>query len=166
MEGGRMMLSDNVSAIKPVGEIEIIINYNDGREEERFIHNTVLRKGREALAASLANEIGDAFDFYINNMLFGDGVTNSGVPKHVNSERNGLFGITRSTKSIIATIDPNTPSQVVFTSILGFDDANGYTINEMALQMNTGDFYSMATFADLGKTSSMQITWNWRLSFV
>ena len=161
-----MKVNEVNQTIAPMGEVEIIITYNDGREEEKIVHNTVLRKGREALAASLANEIGDAFDFYINNMLFGDGGTNSGVPKHVNSERNGLFGITRATKSAIATIDPNTPSQVVFTSILGFDDANGYTINEMALQMNTGDLYSMATFADLGKTSSMQITWNWRLSFV
>ena len=163
---GRTIMNLIDQHVAPMGEVEVIIEYNDGRKEERLIHNTVLRKGREALAASLANEIGDAYDFYISNMLFGDGGTNGGVPKSVNSERNGLFGITRSTKSIISTIDPNIPSQVVFTSVLGFDDANGYTINEMALQMNSGDFYSMATFADLGKTSSMQITWNWRLSFV
>jgi len=55
---------------------------------------------------------------------------------------------------------------VVFTSVLDYDEANGFQINEMALQMNNGDLYSMSTFADLNKTSSMQITWNWKLSFV
>jgi hypothetical protein len=148
------------------GQIEAVIEYRDGRKEYRSTCNTVLRNGREALASSLANEIGDSFDFYISKMLFGDGGTNSGVPKFVNSARNGLFGVTRSTKSIISTIDPAIPSQVIFTSILGYDDANGYSLNEMALQMNNGDLYSMATFADLNKTSTMQITWNWRYSFV
>jgi hypothetical protein len=152
--------------IESKGQIEAIIEYSDGRKERLLTCNTVLRNGREALASSLANEIGDSFDFYISKMLFGDGGTNGGVPKFVNSARNGLFGVTRSTKSIISTIDPAIPSQVIFTSILGYDDANGYSLNEMALQMNNGDLYSMATFADLNKTSTMQITWNWRYSFV
>ena len=152
--------------IESKGQIEAIIEYSDGRKERLLTCNTVLRNGREALASSLANDIGDSFDFYISKMLFGDGGTNTGVPKFVNSARNGLFGVTQSTKSIIATIDPAIPSQVVFTAILGYDDANGVTLNEMALRMNNGDLYSMATFADLNKTSTMQITWNWRYSFV
>ena len=152
--------------IEPKGEIDIVIDYADGRKEERFVRNTVLRTGRQALASSLANQIGDSYNFFITRMVFGDGGTTSGVPKYVNSERNGLFGTTRAQKGIIATIDPSVPSQVVFTSVLTFNDANGFTINEMALVMNSGDFYSMATFPDLNKTSVMQISWSWRIFFI
>lgn len=155
----------NNSIIRPKGEVEMVIKYLDG-EEVRSFHNTVLRKGKEALASSLANDLGGSYDFFISRMLFGDGGTSSGVPKFINTERNGLFGITRATKPVIATIDANLPTQVVFTSVLDYDEANGFTLNEMALQMNSGDLYSMATFADLNKTGSMQITWNWRNSFV
>ncbi len=155
----------NESIIRPKGEIEIIIKDADSSKTIHF-HNTVLRKGKEALASGLANDIGAAYDFFISRMLFGDGGTSGGVPKFVNTERNGLFGITRAIKPVISTIDPNALSQVVFTSVLDFDEANGVPLNEMALQMNDGDLYSMATFADLNKTSSMQITWLWRNSFV
>lgn len=150
----------------PKGDVQLIIDYLDGSQEIREFHNTVLRKGREALAASLANEIGNSFDFFISRMLFGDGGTQGGVPKFVDTARNGLFGITRAAKPVIASIDPQINSQVVFTSVLAFEEANGFALSEMALKMNNGDLYSMATFADLNKTSQMQITWNWRLSFV
>ncbi len=99
-------------------------------------------------------------------MLFGENGTNAGVPKSVNSERNGLFGVTAISKTVISTIDPNIPSQVVFTSVLGYDEGNGLALSELALRMNNNDLYSMATFADLNKTSSLQIVFNWRLSFV
>jgi hypothetical protein len=148
----------------PKGEIQIIIESQNGNRE-MVVTNAVLKKGREALAASLANDIGDSYNFYISRMLFGDGGTNGGVPKFVDAERNGLFGITRASKSVAATVDPNNQSQVVFTSVLSFTEANGHTLNEMALQMNNEDFYSMATFADLSKTSNLQITFNWRIFF-
>ena len=135
-------------------------------KKKREFKNTILRKGREALAKSLANELGDTYQFYVNRMLFGDGGTSGGSVKYVDTVRNGLFGITRASKSVIAQVDPNIPSQVVFTAVLGFSDANGYAINEMALQMSNGDLYSMATFLDLNKTDQMQITWNWRISYV
>ena len=154
------------SSLKPKGDVEMIIRNREGDATQITFHNTVLRKGREALTASLANEVGSVYDFFVSRMLFGDGGTSGGVPKFVTTERNGLFGITRAIKPVISTIDPVLPTQVVFTSILDYDEANGYTLNEMALQMNSGDLYSMSTFADLNKTSSMQITWNWRLSFV
>jgi len=152
--------------IQPKGTLEVVIEYDNGKKEKRIIDNTVLRRGREALASSLANDFGDVYDFFISRMLFGDSGTNGGVPKFVNSDRNGLFGITRANKSVIAIIDVNLPSQVVFTSVLTFEEANGIALSEMALQMNNGDLYSMVTFADLTKTSSMQITFNWRNNFV
>lgn len=152
---------------KPKGVITATIEYNDGRKPE-FLHrnNVVLRSGREALAKMLANEIGDSFDFFISRMIFGDSGTNGGVPKFVNTARNGLFGTTRVNKPVAANIDVEIPSQVVFTSVVSFQEGNGYTLNEMALVMDNGNLYSMATFPDLSKTSSMQITWNWNISFV
>lgn len=153
-------------AMKVIGTVERIIEYSDGRKEISEIKNTILRKGREALSNSLANSIGSTYEYYINRMLFGDGGTSGGTLKYVDTQRTGLFGITRASKPVISNVDPNIPSQVIFTSVLTFDDANGYSLNEMALQMANGDLYSMVTFADLSKTSLMQITFNWRLSFV
>jgi len=152
--------------VKVSGYVTVNIEHKDGRQETIEFKNTILRKGREALAKSLANDLGDTYQFYVSRMLFGDGGTAGGSVKYVDTARNGLFGITRASKSVIAQVDPNIPSQVVFTAVLGFSDANGYAINEMALQMSNDDLYSMATFLDLNKTDQMQITWNWRISFV
>ncbi|MCL5459921.1 hypothetical protein M3M33_14890, partial [Loigolactobacillus coryniformis] len=85
-----------------------------------------------------------------------------GSTKFVATSRNGLFGITQASKPVIASVDPNIPSQVIFTSVISFSEANGAVLNEMALQMATGNLYSMVTFPDLTKTAQMQITWNWR----
>ena len=63
-------------------------------------------------------------------------------------------------------IDPNVNSQIILTSVLATGDAVGETLNEMALQMATGDLYSMVTFPDLTKTDQMSIIWNWTLSFI
>lgn len=149
-----------------VGQVEIEILYKDGHKERRSVKNTVLQKGREALAASLANEYGEIYQYYISRMLFGNGGTEASVPKYVNAGRNGLFGTTLLSKPVSCTIDPNFPAQVVFTSVVTFDEAVEETINEMALQMNTGDLYSMTTFGDITKTGTMQITWSWRISFI
>jgi hypothetical protein len=148
------------------GVVQMITEFRDGTKEMREFPNTILRKGREALARSLANDVGGSYDYFISRMLFGDGGTSGGTLKSVETQRNGLFGITRASKPVISNVDANISSQVIFTSVLTFDDANGYAINEMALQMSNGDLYSMVTFADLNKTEVMQVTFNWRLSFV
>ena len=153
-------------AMKVIGIVERVIEYSDGHKEISEIKNTILRKGREALSNSLANNVGGTYNYFINRMIFGDGGTSGGTLKYVDTQRTGLFGITRASKPVISSVDPNIPSQVIFTSVLTFDDANGFSLNEMALQMANGDLYSMVTFADLNKTSLMQITFNWRLSFV
>jgi hypothetical protein len=155
-----------VRNLKPYGHVQAIIDYECGKKEIIEFPNTILAKGREALAASLANQYVGTYDYYINRMLFGDGGTSNGSTKYVASSRNGLFGITQASKPVIATVDANIPSQVIFTSVVSKSEANGAVLNEMALQMANGDFYSMVTFPDLSKTSQMQITWNWRLSFV
>ena len=99
-------------------------------------------------------------------MVFGDGGTQAGAKKYVDTSRNGLFGTTRASKPVMSSVDSEIPTQAMFTSVLKFDEANGYALNEMGLQMANDDYYSMVTFPDLNKTSEIQITFNWRLSFV
>jgi len=152
--------------ICPKGCIDIEIEHRSGKKETVFHKNTVLRNGRIALASGLANVIGNSFQFYITRMLFGDEGTTSGVPKYVNADRNGLFGPTLLSKPIISSLDASIPTQAIFTSVVTFDELVGVNISEIALQMATADLYSMATFPDLGKTSDIQITFNWSLSFV
>ena len=149
------------------GEVEATIQYNDGREDEKIcFKNTILRTGRYALASSLANDYGDDYDYFIARMIFGDNGTTADVPKFVNTERNGLFGVTVLSKPVSAAIDSNNPARVTFTSVISFSEANGHALSEMALRMNTGDLYSMVTFPDLTKTETMQVTWVWSISFV
>lgn len=149
------------------GEIEMLIHDIEGNLiEKRCFQNAVVKKGRSALASALANKIGSSFNFFISRMIWGDGGTQEGIPKFVSGDRNGLFGITRVSKPVITTIDPEAPYRAVFTSVVAFGDGNGYTLNEMALKMENGDLYSMATFGGVAKTSSMQITYKWSLSFL
>lgn len=159
-------MKDINEEIKTCGHVQVVIDYRNGERAVIEFPNTILQKGRQALASSLANDVGSSFNFFVARMLFGDGGTTGGSTKFVDTHRNGLFGITRANKPVISQVDPNITSQVIFTSVVSYAEANGYTLNEMALQMNTGDLYSMVTFPDLTKTEQMQITWNWRLSFV
>jgi len=148
------------------GDVEIVLEWKDGKKEVLDVRNTILLIGRRALASCLANAIGDSFKFFITKMIFGDGGTSGGVKKFVNSNREGLFGVTRLSKPALANIDISVPAQVIFTSVIKFDEVVGLTLNEMALQMANGDLYSMTTFPDLNKTEDMQITFNWRLNFI
>lgn len=154
------------SEVKVVGTIDLEIQYADGTKELKHYKNAVLQKGREALAASIANQYGDTYEYYITHMLFGNGGTEGGVPKYVSIARNGLFGITLLSKPVMCVIDPNFPSQVVFNSVVTFDEAIGETINELALQMHNGDIYSMSTMGDISKSGAMQLSWAWRVSFI
>ena len=153
--------------IQCIGEIEILIENKNGEKEFRHVKNTVLLKGREALASSLANDIGSNYPFFINRMLFGQGGTTEGSPRYVIASQTDLFSrIPELNKPVSAVVDNNFPYQVIFTSVLTYDDAAAETINEVALQMNNEDLYSMSTFGDIHKTSAMQITWSWRISFL
>jgi hypothetical protein len=159
-------MKDISENIKPKGHVEAIIENKNGEITTLEFPNTILDLGRNALAKSLANDFGDAYEFFISKMLFGDGGTTGGVPILVDSGRTGLFGVTRANKSVISTVNPDVSSQAIFTSVLKFDEANGFTLNELALQMRNGDLFSLVTFEGIGKTSSIQVTFNWRLNFV
>ncbi len=155
--------------IKVRGDVQMIIEHLCGRREVREFPNTIMTTGREALAAAISNSFTGNYSLYVNRMIFGDAGTSGGGSntKRVSADRNGLFcGTPVASKSVIAAVDPNITTQVVFTSVLSTSDANGYALSEMALQMANGDLYSMVTFPELNKTSDFQITWNWRLSFI
>lgn len=148
------------------GDVEIIVENKKGERRSYLRPNTVLLSGRRSMARMLANDIGDSFQFYISRMIFGDGGTQDGVKKYVNANRDGLFGVTRISKPVLSNIDNSVPAQVIFTSVIKFDEGVGLTLNEMALQQANGNLYSMSTFPDLNKTEDLQITFNWRINYV
>lgn len=155
--------------IKSKGTIEGLIEHIDGNINKIKFNNVILKSGRSALVSVLANQIGDEFNCYVNKMLFGNnGVTEdgAGAPKQVGDERTGLFGPVVVRRPVIANVDPNNNTQVVFTSVVPFSEGNGYTLNEMALQLGNSNLYSMATFPGISKTPQIQITWNWRISMI
>lgn len=154
------------SLLNPKGEVEINIDYLDGKKESWVVKNTILSKGKQAIAKALTNQFQGDFNLYITRMIFGDGGTQGGSPRYIYTDRNGLFGLTVLSKPVIASTDPALPQQAIFTSVVRLDDAVGQTINEMALQLANEDVFCMTTFADLTKTSQMQITFNWKISFV
>ncbi len=148
------------------GKIYLKVENKDGTTATMAVKNKVLLTGRAALAASLANQYNGEFPFYIARVLFGSNGTLSGNPKFVEDTREGLFGVTTLTKPVIASIDTNLPQQVTFTTTVTFSELVGQVINEMALEMANGQLFSMATFGDINKSSSMQLIWNWRLTWV
>jgi hypothetical protein len=162
----QIQIFDDEIEIASHGKIFCTVVNKDGTFSKMAVRNKVVLSGRAALAKSLANQIGGDFNFYIARVLFGASGTVGGVPRYVNDGQDGLFGPVTLTKPVIASIDPLTPSQVTFTTTVAFAELIGQPINEMALEMANGDIFSMATFGDINKTSTMQLIWNWRLNWV
>lgn len=154
------------SQIKVIGEVDGIIEYNNGKKLKISFPNTVLISGRNALVNTLINNTGDYPNLFINRMVFGDGGIEGGMPKLVTTNRTGLFGTTHASKPVVSTANPDNSTQAIFTSVLTYSDAVGVSLSEMGLVLNNSDFYSIVTFPTITKSSSMQITWNWSLSFV
>lgn len=156
-----------VDDILSKGTVKMIVQNLEGEIiDQKIFNNAVLRTGREAMAASLANKYGPSYENYVSHMIFGDGGQDGEDLKYVDSTRNGLFGVTRVSKSVVSVIDSTNKYQVTFNAVLSYEDGNGYVLNEMALQLENGDLFSMATFGGISKTSSMQITWQWAISFL
>lgn len=153
--------------LRAQGQVQAVIEYRDNRPSQILEYpNSVLKTGRRALVKCLTNQIEGDFSFYVTRMLFGDGGTYQGTKKYVNVDRNGLFGVTRLSKPVMANINSNITTQGIFTSVINFDEGVGVVFNEMALQMSNGDLYSMTTFPDLTKTEEMRVVFNWRLNFI
>ncbi len=162
-------MTDFSSILSMKGDIQMVFQHKDGTRrvlDYEDTPNTVLRGGRLAVARMLANRLDGGSFYYITRMLWGDGGAVDGVKKYVDYTRNGLFGTTRLSKPVIATMDPTSPTTVTFTSVMTYDDIPHVMVNEMALQMSNGDLYSMSTFAGFTKLPEMEITFHWRCTFV
>lgn len=156
----------NESETQCEGFYEIIIEDISGDKKEIHRKNTVLRTGRLALVKVITAETGSYTSLFISRIIFGSNGTSGGQPKFVDVNRTGLFGPIVLDKTVFATIDSSNPTQAIFSTIVTYSDAVGSTLNEMALVMNDGSLYSMATFGDIVKTNTMQITFNWRINYV
>ena len=148
-----------------LGSVSGKIIDKNGTEKVIDFKNAVLAGGRAELVKVLANNIG-SYEQFVSRMIFGDNGVDGSTLRYVNQDRTVLFGITRASKPVTASIDNSNPTQVIFTSVLGFSDANGYSLSEMGLVLNNDVLYSMATFSPLSKTSDIQIIWNWRINLL
>jgi hypothetical protein len=66
---------------------------------------------------------------------------------------------------VVSQIDPESPI-AIFTVIIGEEEGNDFTINEMGLELSDESLFSLSTFADFNKTDQMEITWSWNISFL
>lgn len=126
----------------------------------------MLRGGRIILAKGLANSIGGTFNFYVSSMVWGNGGTVSGTPRFVDDTRSGLFGTTVLSKGVIVSLGADVPNSLLVTSVASFGDANGSVLNEMALVLQSGDYFSLATFGDITKSSNFELIFSWSIVFV
>lgn len=156
----------NNNFIKIKGHVNGLIEYRNGEIKKFDFPNTVLRTGKNVLAKCLTNSVNDPFDFFVERMIFGTNGTSGDTPRFVDDSRNGLFGPVLLSKSVISDVDESSVGTSIFTAVVTFDEGVGNNLNEMALQLDNGDLFSMVTFPDLGKTSDMQLTWNWTISFL
>ena len=153
-----------IETVEALGGVEIIIEHKHKPKEIRNYRNTILDKGRQSIINFLTNQTKST---YVQNMLFGDGGMNENEEKRaVTLDRNSLYGVTRAKKPVIAQVNPTVRNQAIFTAVLTYDEANGYSLNEMALQLNDENLFSMVTFPHIGKTDQMQITYNWKINVI
>lgn len=150
--------------ILPKGYIKASIKYKDGKIKTLLFNNQVLNTGKIFLAKCLLEEHKGVS--HIANMLFGEGGTTNGVPKEVSPSSQGLHGVTRVKKAVVAQVNPEVPPETIFTVIIKEEEGNDYVINEMGLELSDGSLFSLATFADLNKTDQMEITWSWSIAFM
>lgn len=152
-----------IDLIRPKGFIQAKITCKDtGSSNIIKFNNQVLNNGKKFLATCLL----DGPKPHITHMLFGDGGTFNGEPKEVPPTQDKLYGITRVKKSVIAQVDPEVPTQVIFSVIIDENEGNDFPLNEMGLELSDGSLYSLSTFADLNKTDQMEITWSWFILFI
>lgn len=153
-----------MDVIKPKGFIKAKIRFKTTGETKIIeFHNMVLNGGKEFLAKSLL----EGSKPIVANILFGDGGTeDNGQPKEVSPNRDKLHGITRVKKPVVAQIDPETPTQVIFSVVIDENEGNEFPLNEMGLELSDGTLFSLSTFANLNKDDQMEISYWWFVSFV
>jgi len=146
------------------GHIIRKIRYLDGSVESFEFPNTLLNSAKVRMADFLINE--NPKPIYITHILFGDGVFEAGQKKEPNPTQTSLLGIVRASKKVVKQVDPEIPTQLVFSVTLENEDANGHVLNEMALQMNDGELFSISTFPNLTKAEDFAVDWLWVVDFI
>jgi len=150
--------------VESKGFIKAKITHKDtGKTELIQFNNTILDGGKAFLAKCLLEEYPK---LHIKHMLFGDGGTVDGEPREVSPMQDKLNGVTRVKKTVVATIDSEMPTQLIFSVIIGENEGNNFPLNEMALELSDGTLFNLATFSDLNKTDQMEISWSWFVCFV
>src|SRR5581483_4525077 len=147
-----------MEVITPKGLIKAKVRYKNGEYKVLQFPNHVLNGGKEFLAKCLLEgspKLNIAF------MLFGDGGTTNGNPKDVLLTQDKLNGVVRVKKPVVAQIDPESPTQVIFSTVVKEDEGNGFALNEMGLELSDGTLYSLSTFPDFNKTDQMEVDWSW-----
>lgn len=152
--------------IKTIGLINLHIKYACGNYERVVFNNQLLNGGRKYLISNLLERSSPAKPVFIKNILFGDGGTANGELQQVTPERETLFGVTRMKKEVVAQINPEVPTQLLFTVIISEAEGNDFTLNEMGLELSDGTLFSLATFQDFNKTDQMELIWSWSVWFV
>lgn len=148
--------------IRPKGFIEARIKYKDGRIEILRFKNQVLNTGKQFLAKCLL----EGSKLNIAHILYGDGGTVDGNPKEVSPDQDKLYGVTRVKKKVVAQIDTEMPTQVVFSAIVEYEEGNEFPLNEMGLELSDGTLFSLSTFNNFNKTDQMEIGWSWVVCFI
>ncbi len=144
--------------IEARGFVKLKIKYKDRVEFLEF-KNKVLNSGKEYMASCLLESTEKP---YIANIIFGDG----GAEGEIKPSQEGLIGVTRIKKQVVSQINPENPTQVIFTVIIAENEGNGIKINEMGLELSNGKLYSLVTFNDLDKTDDMELEWSWHAYFI
>jgi hypothetical protein len=153
-----------IDLVEPKGFIKARIKHkNTGKIEFIQFNNTILDGGKVFLAKCLLEEYPK---LHIKYMLFGDGGTVDGEPREISSMQDKLNGVTRVKKTVVATIDSEMPTQLIFSVVVGESEGNNFPLNEMALELSDGTLFNLATFSDLNKTDQMEISWSWFVCFV
>jgi hypothetical protein len=149
--------------VKLKGYIQAKIKYKDtGKIETIQFKNTILDSGKMYLAKCLLEEFPK---LSIKYMIFGDGGTNNGQPREISPMQESLFGVTRIKKTVVSQVDPDMPKQIIFSVVIGEEEGNGFSLNEMALVLSDDTLFNLSTFSDLNKTDQMEIAWSWFVCF-
>lgn len=61
----------NLENVKILGNINLEIEYNDGKKENLYFKNSPLKQGKSALAQYICSK--DSENIWITDMIFGDG---------------------------------------------------------------------------------------------
>jgi hypothetical protein len=151
--------------IQPKGYIQAKIKYKNSKIEILKFQNNVLDLGKSFLSSCLLEK--HVSPLHVKSMLFADGGTVNGVPKDVITSSTTVSGTVRLKKDVIAQIDPELPTQAIFSAVINYEEGNDFTLNEMGLLLSDNEtMFSLSNFANLNKTDQMEIAWSWYILFI